>query len=218
MESEGKQVSFSTSQMVRDFVLMKSFDVVSSGQYRKFVLRKKDLCEQWAIDMHSGYSSMMIEVRNLAKYPAMVKSHGHAEVAIVCTKLLSCVECPQVQNTGWNTCVLTKVLCMGGVRVNAESESMPVMVHPRFLRFCLSYWLTCRFEHVLRRIVRGKYTKVYCDSNTLSFITSEIQHDREIVGGLVNNFIHALAHVHASMEELLETTGGGLGTSSTLAI
>ena len=51
--------------MVKDFVLLKSFDVVSSGQYRKFVLRKNDPCDQWAMTMHDNYQNVMLEVRNL---------------------------------------------------------------------------------------------------------------------------------------------------------
>ena len=207
-----------TTKMVRDFVLLKSYDVVSSGQYRKFVLRKKDLCDQWAIDMHHSYHTLMLEVRNLAKYAPLAKSQGHIEVAIVCTKLLNCVECPYLESSGWNTCIITKVLCMGGVRVNTHSESTAIMVHPRFLRFCLSYWFTSRFEHVLRRIVRCKYTKVYCDANTLSFITSSINEDPEIVDGVVNNFVHALAHVHATMQKLLDMKEGGLGTLTNFVI
>ena len=207
-----------TTKMVRDFVLLKSFDVVSSGQYRKFVLRKKDLCEQWAIDMHHSYHTLMLEVRNLAKYASLAKSQGHTDVAIVCTKLLNCVECPHPENTGWNTCTITKVLCIGGVRVNAESENTAIMVHPRFLRFCLAYWFTSRFEHVLRRIVRCKYTKDYCDANTLSFITSLINEDQDIVGGVVANFVHALKHVHTTMEKLLDLKDGGLGTLTNFAI
>ena len=207
-----------TTRMVRDFVLLKSFDIVSSGQYRKFVLRKKDLCEEWAIDMHHSYHTLMLEVRNLSKYASLAKSQGHTEVSIVCTKLLNCVECPHIENTGWHTCTITKVLCMGGVRVNPESESTAIMVHPRFLRFCLAYWFTTRFEHVLRRIVRCKYTKVYCDTTTLSFITSAINEDQEIVGGVVNNFVHALAHVHATMQKLLGMKEGGLGTLTNFAI
>ena len=207
-----------TTRMVRDFVLLKSFDVVSSGQYRKFVLRKKDLCEQWAIEMHHSYHTLMLEVRNLAKYASLAKSQGHTEVSIVCTKLLNCVECPHLENKGWNTCTITKVQCIGGVRVNAESETTAIMVHPRFLRFCLAYWFTSRFEHVLRRLVRCKYTKEYCDDNTLSFITSLINEDQDIVGGVVNNFVHALKHVHATMQKLLGIQDGGLGTLTNFAI
>jgi len=192
------------AMIVRDFVLLKAFDVVLSGQYRKFVLRKKNLCDEWAMTMHDNYHMMMLEVRSLSKYTVMARSQGHMEVAMVCNKLLHCMECPHVESSGWNTCSITKVQCVGGVRVNSASETTAIIVHPRFLRFCLSFWYTSRFEHVLRRIVRGKYTKIYCDQYSLSQVSATINADTEIVEGVVGNFIHALAHVHRTMHKLLE--------------
>ena len=35
--------SAESSIIIKEFIMLKSLDVVSSGQYRKFVLRKKDL-------------------------------------------------------------------------------------------------------------------------------------------------------------------------------
>jgi len=203
---------------VKDFVLLKSFDVVSSGQYRKFVLRKKDLCEQWAMTMHDNYHSIMLEVRNLAKYSGIARSQGHMEIAMVCTKLIACVECPHTEKIGWNTCCITKVQCVGGIRVNSVSESVPVIVHQRFLRFCLSFWYTSRFEHVLRRIVRGKYTKTYCDEYTLSEVSAMINSDTEIVEAAVQNFVNGLMHVHGTMSALLATPKHGLETLSNFSI
>ena len=204
--------------MVKDFVLLKSFDVVSSGQYRKFVLRKKDLCEQWAMTMHDNYHNVMLEVRNLGKYSGMARSQGHMEIATVCSKLLLCAECPQEDNTGWNTCSITKVQCVGGVRVNSINESVPIIVHPRFLRFCLSFWYASRFEHVLRRVVRGKYTKVYCDDYTLSEISAMINVDQDIVNLAVENFVNALEHVHGTMNNLLVIPQRGSETLSNFHI
>ena len=203
---------------VRNFVLLKAFDVVSSGQYRKFVLRKKDLCEQWAMTMHDHYHMIMLEVRNLTKYPVLARSQGHMEVALVCAKLLNCIECPHPVTTGWNTCVITKVQCVGGVRVNAASEATPVFVHTRFLRFCLSYWYAARMEHVLRRIVRGKYNKAFCDEYTLAQVSAMIYADSEIVSSVVDNFVHALTHVHSSMHALLRIPNRGSETLSNFAI
>jgi len=188
---------------MKSFVLLKAFDVVSSGQYRKFVLRKKDLCEEWAMTMHDHYHMIMTEVRNLAKYPVLSRSQGHMEVGLVCAKLLNCVECPQSVTSGWNTCVITKVQCVGGVRVNSSSEATPVVVHSRFLRFCLSYWYASRIEHVLRRIVRAKYNKAFCDEYTLAQVSAMIHADSDILGAVVENLMRALTHVHASMHALL---------------
>lgn len=204
--------------IVKNFVTLKSFDVVSSGQYRKFVLRKKDLCEEWAMTMHDNYHTMILEVRQLAKYAILAKSKGFTDVGTICTKLLNCVDCPHVTTSGWNTCVITKVQCMGGIRVNARSEATPVVVHPRFLQFCLSYWYTARFEHVMRRVVRGKYTKIYCDEYTLSEVSNMILQDEEIVVTSVNNFIHALTHVHKTMHQLLNIPIRGSETLSNFAI
>jgi len=204
--------------MVKDFVLLKSFDVVSSGQYRKFVLRKKDLCEQWAMKMHDNYHNIITEIRNLAKYSVLARSQGFMEIATVCAKLITCVECPQEDKNSWTTCTITKVQCMGGVRVNSSSESVPIVVHPRFLRFCLSFWYTSRFEHVLRRVVRGKYSKTYCDEYTLSQISEMITRDVDVVKTAVDNFVHALAHVHATMHNLLSIPKNGSDTLSIFSV
>jgi hypothetical protein len=204
--------------MVKDFVLLKSFDVVSSGQYRKFVLRKKDLCEQWAMSMHHNYHCVILEIRNLSKYSVMARSQGHMEIATVCSKLMLCVECPQVDKSGWNTCSITKVQCVGGVRVNSASDSVPMVVHPRFMVFCLSFWYASRFEHVLRRVVRGKYTKLYCDEFTLSEISAMIVSDSEIVKMAVDNFVNALSHVHRTMNNFLVIPKRGSETLSNFSI
>jgi len=204
--------------IVKDFVLLKSFDIISSGQYRKFVLRKKDLCEQWAMTMHDNYHAMMTEVRNLNKYIVLARSQGHTEVATVCMKLMHCLECPFNETTGWNTCSITKVHCLGGVRVNAASESVPLVVHGRFLRFCLCFWYAARFEHVLRRIIRSKYTKVLCDEHTLAQISAMIHADHIMIEGVVQNFIHSLKHVHTTMYALLNIQPRASETLSSFAI
>ncbi len=77
--------------IIKEFIMLKSLDVVSSGQYRKFVLRKKDLCEKWALQMHDNYHMMTVEVRNIGKYVAMAKSQGFVHIALVCTTLTHCV-------------------------------------------------------------------------------------------------------------------------------
>ena len=206
------------SVIVKDFVLLKSFDVVSSGHYRKFVLKKKKLCEEWAMTMHENYHHVLVEIKNLSKYSVMARSQGHMNIATVCAKLLACVECPQSSSTGWNTCSITKVQCVGGIRVNSVSESVPIVVHPRFLRFCLSFWYTSRFEHVLRRVVRGKYTKTFCDDYTLSQVSEMISLDNEIIVIVVENFVNALAHVHGTMNTLLKIPERGSETLSNFAI
>ena len=210
--------STESSLIIKEFIMLKSLDVVSSGQYRKFVLRKKDLCEKWALQMHDNYHMMTVEVRNIGKYVAMAKSQGFIHIALVCTKLLHCVECPHVQKSGWNTCVITKVQCMDCIRVNSVNEAAPLFVHARFLRFCLSFWYTSRFDHVLRRLVRGKYTKVFCDEYTLSEVSAMIYADTEITTGVVDNFVHALAHVHATMQTLLKIPQRGSETLSNFVI
>ena len=53
----------------------------------KRALRKKDLCDQWAMTMHDNYHMMMLEVRSLSKYTVVARSQGHMEVAIVCALL-----------------------------------------------------------------------------------------------------------------------------------
>lgn len=42
-------------QIVTDFVLLKAFDIVSSGAYRKHLLLSKDRLENWAIIQHQSY-------------------------------------------------------------------------------------------------------------------------------------------------------------------
>jgi hypothetical protein len=210
--------SAESSIIIKEFIMLKSLDVVSSGQYRKFVLRKKDLCEKWALQMHDNYHMMTVEVRNLGKYAAMAKSQGFIHIALVCTKLSNCVECPHVHKTGWNTCLITKVQCMECIRINSANEAVPLYVHARFLRFCLSFWYTSRFDHVLRRLVRGKYTKIFCDEYTLSDVSAMIYADEDITTGVVDNFIHALAHVHATMRTLLKIPQRGSETLSNFVI
>jgi hypothetical protein len=204
--------------MVRDFVLLKSFDVVSSGAYRKWVLKQKDLVQEWAVKMHEGYHTLICEVRNLAKYSIIAKSQGHADIATVCAKLSNCVECPHASIQGWNTCSITKVQCIGGVRVNTASDSTAIFVHARFLRFCLCFWYCSRFDHVLRRVVRGKYTKIYCDEFTLSEVSTMIHADTEIIDGMVQNFIRAITHIHETMYVLLGISKRGSETLSNFVI
>jgi hypothetical protein len=205
-------------KIVKNYVLLKAFDIVSSGAYRKWVLKQKDLVQDWAIQMHEGYHTIMCEMRNLSKYPVIAKSQGHGDVATVCAKLLNCVECPHASTHGWNTCSITKVQCIGGIRVNTASDATAIIVHPRFLRFCLCFWYCSRFDHVLRRVVRGKYTKAHCDEYTLSEVSAQIHADTEIIDGMVDNFIQAISHVHGTMHTLLGISKRGSETLSNFVI
>jgi hypothetical protein len=209
--------SAETLRKARDFILLKCLDIVSSGQYRKFVLKRKDLCDQWAIDLHSNYASFMLEVRNLAKYPGIAKSRGHTAIGMVFGKLLNCVECPEIVSSGpavWSVCAITKVLCMTAIRVNSASETTPVFVHSKFLQFCLSFWFASRFEHVLRKIIRIKYTKAYCDETSMASVSTEIYKDKDIIIDVVETFMRALIHVHTTIENLFLSDGMNMNSIS----
>ncbi|KAJ1465068.1 hypothetical protein T484DRAFT_1757654, partial [Baffinella frigidus] len=158
------------------------------------------------------------EVRNLAKYAVLARSAGHLDVAICCTKLLTCTECPQIDNSGFFTCSLTKVQALGGIPVNSSADAVPIHVHPKFLRFCVSYWFASRFEHVMRKLVRARYPKSFCDEHTLAFITTAIHNDATINTKIVDNFVNSLVHIHKTMKHLLCTHGDAAYTLSSFII
>jgi hypothetical protein len=156
---------------------------------------------------HQSYHQMVNETRNLAKYPVLARAQGFTEVGLMCTKLLQCAECPELDSSSFFTCSITKVQTFGAVRVNSSSEAVAVMVHPRFLRFCISFWFASRFEHVLRKLVRVKYSKAVCDASTLAAVSKSIYNDTDITVTVVENFANALMHVHRTMHHLLGTKG-----------
>lgn len=185
-----------------DFVLLKAFDIVSCGNYRKFVLKKKDLCESWAINLHTNYQAIVQEIRRVTKYAALLRAQGFPEIATVCMKLAHCVEPPMRSDTRtWSVCHISNVQCVEWVRVNIATDTTPVTVHPRYLTFCVAYWYITRFDHVLRKIIRTKYDKAFCENYNLAQITAAMKNDADITTSVVETLITAITHTHASVAQ-----------------
>jgi len=188
-----------------DYVLLRAFDVVSGGQYRKFVLRQKELCEEWALAMHENYQRTTQELRGVAKQHSALRALGHGALAAVCQKVGLCVEAPKRVGAGsFHRCHLTGVLCTEGVRVNPSSEGSPMVVHQKFLKFCASLWFILRFENVLRQVIRAQYPREHCESAKLDDILTEIHASRaRLLDPLISMLDASLRHVQVSLEKPL---------------
>jgi len=194
-----------SSMTSADYVLLRAFDVVSSGQYRKFVLRQKELCEDWALAMHENYQRTMQQIRRVAKEHSTLRALGHGALAAVCQKIGLCVEVPKKVGVGsFHRCYLTGVMCTEGVRVNPLSEGSPMVVHQKFLKFCASLWFILRFENVLRQVMRTQYPREHCESAKLDDILTEIHASRaRLLDPLISMLDASLRHVQVSLEKPL---------------
>lgn len=202
LKSDKKNISQFKND-IRHFLLLRSYDVVSQGSYRRFLLREKDLQEQWAIEMHQSFSKINTELKQVQKYQTICKTKGFLKVSSLLHRLSVSADPPDICSNEVCRCHLTSVVVYGGVRVSGKSDLVPsVVVHRRFEKFCYCFWLLSKIEGVLKSIIKSEYAKGN-ELTTTEQIEKIFRDERLVIQDLTDICFEALQYMHNTMNGLM---------------
>lgn len=191
---------------IRNFFLLRAYDVVSQGAYRRYLLREKDLQEKWAINMHQSFSRISTEIKQILKYISISKTRGKLNVSTLLQKISVSTDAPELCINEVCRCYLTSVVIFTGVKISGKSDMAPnIVVHRRFEKFCWCFWFLAKVDSVLKLIIKENYTKPENISVT-DLIQRIFQDDSLVIQNLTEYCFNALQYVHNSLKVLLDMT------------
>lgn len=191
---------------IRNFFLLRAYDVVSQGAYRRYLLREKDLQEMWAINMHQSFSRINAEIKQVLKYICISKTRGKLNVSTLLQKISLSADAPELSINEVCRCHLTSVVIFSGVKITGKSDVVPsIVVHRRFEKFCWSFWFLAKVESVLKLIIKENYAKTD-DVSVTDMIQRIFKDDSLVIRDLTEYCFDALQYVHNSIKILLDMT------------
>lgn len=191
---------------IRNFFLLRAYDVVSQGAYRRYLLREKDLQEMWAINMHASFSRINQEIKQVLKYVSISKTRGKLNVSTLLSRISVSADAPELCINEVCRCHLTSVVIFSGVKIMGKSDVLPsIVVHRRFEKFCWCFWFLAKVESVLKLIIKENYGKNE-EISVTNMIQQIFKDDLFVIRDLTEYCFHALQYVHNSLKVLLEMT------------
>ena len=199
-----KKVDFKKD--IRNFFLLRAYDVVSQGAYRRYLHREKDLQELWAINMHQSFTRINLEIKQILKYIGLSKTRGKLNVSTLLQKISTSVDAPELCVNEVCRCYLTSVVIFSGIKIVGKSDMVPcIIVHRRFEKFCWCFWFLAKVESILKMVTKENYTKT--PEVTISETIQQIYKDDSLViRDLTEHCFDALQYVHNSLKILLDMT------------
>jgi hypothetical protein len=140
-----------TAEDFRAYSLIKGYDVISSGHFKRHLSQSRDNGDKWAIQMYNGQNMVQNKVRDVFTLVAQLTTPHSTTIHRICKDVMSCAQPPVKVLTGYNVCCLTG----GSVEhcidlTRAGKNSKEVFVHPRFRHFFMLLWYCAKVEYVIR--------------------------------------------------------------------
>lgn len=209
--AQGGSVCSLTEEDIKTFIRVKTLDVISFGKYRRHLLKQKDNCEAWAIEMHDRFSRVSAEVKLMCKQHHIFKTYGHTSVFSVCCKILTSTEMPLLLRDGSvHRCAISHVTIYNGVKIKLEGSiddnrqgQNYIVVHEKFYKFCLSFWFFTRFEHICRAHIRERFPKEQCTPSNWTKFNEELSKESKFKTQLARSFLSSVHYSQSVMNSVV---------------
>jgi hypothetical protein len=227
MNEEEKKKSM---HILRCFLTLRAYDIISNGQYKKHVVQNKENCENWAVDLYAQYQQTLSCLRNVAQVQTQIRACGYDRLATLCGIVTECSEYPFTINNDWSICYLTGVRCKYSLQVKrnqlmytstkraklSTSIHMSAMhpnmaidtidIHSKFRQFLVSYWFLSRFETVIKVMIRQWINQIQdIDCNDYSLLCRKFSDDITFQSNVENLFFNSWVHVQKSVSMLVSS-------------
>jgi hypothetical protein len=173
-----------TQKEFTEFILARSYDIISDNQYRKYLVSRKESGDAWAVNLQSSISNVQASSRAISGMVQALNEGFDAGLKAVCSEILLMSEAPTHRVVGSATCRLTGIrseqcidLASAGSHKSdrargkskekkeaqlhlAQQAGIPIpnlttlVIHPKFEHFALMLWYAGRIEHIVRNYAR----------------------------------------------------------------
>ena len=162
----------------RGFFLVKAFDVVGNGTYRKHLARCKDAGDPWAVAMGAHLQAVQSHVRDVHASIAAIPPSAN-RLGDICRDVMMSAQPPIRLHAGCATCTITGRRCMKCLDLSKTHKGHShVYVDPRFCYFFMLLWFCNKLEYIVRSFTRT-WLDSRLDSETFKSLCCSLQQDLE---------------------------------------
>ena len=188
-----------------NYVFYKAFDVLSDGQYKKRVVKGKENCDAWAMEMYTAVQSLNIVIKSVTTEINSLHEYGKQRLQKVCLEVVGAMNPPCKVKSGWNICVITGLRsndCIDLTRVGKSDSN--ITIHSRFTHFVLMLWFVVKIEHIIKVLTRNWLSSKgsgYEDGHMLKDICKDFEKEEDLVHSVFEIFSYAYQHVMLSLRK-----------------
>jgi hypothetical protein len=209
------------SQFV-DFLLVKSYDIISENKYRKYLVGCKENGDAWAISLQNSISIVVASGKHVHTKVEAISNQIEPKLKKMCQEVMSMPDAPTTRSLSWATCFITGMKCDGCVEIGSHLKSntrhknkqhndspeppkprLPLTVHPKFAHFAFMLWYVSRIEHIIRNYTRYWIThnkqEILVDLDLATKCNLFAQQE-DLFENLYSAYTHAFSHVIASLD------------------
>ena len=148
-------VSVSALDLKR-YICMRSFDVFSEGAYRKYMIRRKDNNDPWALAVYASNVKTNSEIRRISYMMQKLKAYTDNNLHDVCNNACNSVTVPCIQaQSGWAVCTISGISSNECFYVAKGAKCDTSMsVHRKYAPFLQSLWFIVKFQWVISNEAR----------------------------------------------------------------
>lgn len=195
----------------RDFVLVKSFEVLGNDQeYKRFFSTSKDHGEPWALKMHSSMLRVLGDIKAVQACVESLQTQGRDRVHRMCMETVVSSSPYIGKKAGWHVCSISGIRSDSCVEVGKKGrDGSTVLVHSKFIPFILNLWFVVKLEHIIKNQARAWAAQQ--DEDNVAELCKKYEARTEVFEDWYKIFCHAVVHVKYSITECCEETTAETG-------
>jgi hypothetical protein len=130
------------------FFRFKSCDVLTNGNYKKYVTQCKENADAWAIDLYTKQNRVQQLIKQLNNKLNMISK---TKLGIACKHVSNCAQPPIKILIGFSKCFITGIQSDKCLDLSKNGKkNVEIHIHPKFAYFFLFLWYICKLEYVIR--------------------------------------------------------------------
>jgi hypothetical protein len=195
----------------RHFFLVKSYDVIGQGTFRRHLCRCKEAGDLWAVDMNAGATRVHQAVRGVQARIAAVPRPRNALLLQLCRDVMVSAQPPVRMFAGYTTCCLSGVSCNTCIDLtHPVKNAQHVHIHARFSHFFLMLWLCSKLEYVVRSSAKAWLERQdgRAEASFREMCEAFTAETREYCEQLHQLLVRGQAHVYATLDALMHDSLG----------
>ena len=179
----------------------KAFDVLSSGNYKRYITQCKENSDSWAIEMYVRQNKIQ---QNIKFLHVKLNSISQNKLGIACKSVMNSAQPPIRIFIGFSTCFITGVRAEKCLDLSKNGKkNMEIHVHPKFAFFFLFVWYICKLEYVIRACTKHwiEVNNKQKSSSVNHPLLDEFMLQNEVVcRGLYSVYEKAFSYVQTSLD------------------
>lgn len=141
---------------LKHYICMRSFDVFSEGAYRKYMIKRKDNNDPWALAVYASNVKTNTEIRRISYIMHKLKAYTDNNLYDVCNNACNSVTVPCIHaQSGWAVCNISGISSNECLYVAKGAKCDTSMsVHKKYAPFLQCLWFIIKFQWVITNEAR----------------------------------------------------------------